>query len=221
MWTSVSCGAEDLAVERNSMVEEQIIARGVRDNRVLEAMRSVPRHFFARPDDVYRAYTDQPLYIGEGQTISQPYIVALMSELMGLNGGERVLEIGTGSGYQAAVLSHLCKEVYTVEIVEGLYQRSASLLRKLGYENIFARHGDGYQGWEEKAPFDAIMATAAAKRVPPPLIEQLKEGGRLVIPLEDSGFSQNLILAVKKGKELDIRKVIPVIFVPMTGKARE
>ncbi|MBI5186522.1 MAG: protein-L-isoaspartate(D-aspartate) O-methyltransferase [Nitrospinae bacterium] len=221
MLINVSCGAEDLAVERGSMVEEQIMARGVKDQRVLDAMRFVPRHFFVLPDDVHLAYADQPLYIGEGQTISQPYIVALMSELMDLKGGERVLEIGTGSGYQAAVLSRLCKEVYTVEIVEGLYQRSAALLRKLGYENIFVRLCDGYQGWEEKAPFDAIMVTAAVRRIPPKLVEQLREGGRLVIPLGDSAFSQNLTVATKKGKDLDIRKVIPVIFVPMTGKIRE
>lgn len=195
--------------------------RAVLDERVLEVLRKLPRHDFVPDELQFSAYANRPLPIGHGQTISQPYIVALMSELMDLKGGERVLEIGTGSGYQAAVLSRLCKEVYTVEIVEGLYQRSAALLRKLGYENIFVRLCDGYQGWEEKAPFDAIMVTAAVRRIPPKLVEQLREGGRLVIPLGDSAFSQNLTVATKKGKDLDIRKVIPVIFVPMTGKIRE
>ncbi len=221
----VWCGsvyAADFVNERHAMVEKQMAGRDITNQRVLATMRTVPRHFFVRPKDIHRAYSDRPLYIAEGQTISQPYIVALMTELMNLKGGERVLEIGTGSGYQAAVLSHLCKEVYTIEIVESLHHRAVRLFQKGGYKNIFPRYGDGYAGWEEKAPFDAIMITAAADFIPPPLVEQLKDGGVLVLPLKDKWFSsQTLTVVTKKAGKLDIREVIPVIFVPMTGKIKE
>ena len=218
---SASCSAEDLEKARRAMVEKQIAARGVADPRVLEAMRTVPRHLFVRPEDIARAYSDRPLSIGEGQTISQPYIVAFMTELLRLQGGERVLEIGTGSGYQAAVLSRLCKEVYTIEIVRPLHERAVKLFEEGGYKNIFARFGDGYLGWKEKAPFDAIMITAAAPHIPSPLVEQLKDGGVLVLPLGERRFSQSLTVVTKKGNRLEMEEVLPVIFVPMTGKAEE
>ena len=218
---AASCSAEDLEKARRVMVEKQIAARGVADPRVLEAMRTVPRHLFVRSEDIPRAYSDRPLSIGEGQTISQPYIVAFMTELLHLQGGERVLEIGTGSGYQAAVLSRLCKEVYTIEIARPLYERAVKLFNGGGYKNIFARHGDGYLGWKEKAPFDAIMITAAAPRIPSPLVEQLKDGGVLILPLGEARLSQSLTVVTKKGDRLEMKEVLPVVFVPMTGKVGE
>jgi len=204
---------------RFRMVENQIIRRGVRDPLVLEAMRKVPRHVFVPETFRSFAYEDEPLPIGHGQTISQPYIVAYMTEALGLKGGEKVLEIGTGSGYQAAVLAEIAKEVYTIEIVKPLYENAQALLQKLGYSNVFCRCGDGYRGWPEKAPFDAIIITAAPNRIPEPLVEQLKEGGRMVLPLGEGW--QELIVIYKRKGFLEERRLIPVRFVPMTGEIQK
>jgi protein-L-isoaspartate(D-aspartate) O-methyltransferase len=195
------------------MVLNQIKGRGVRDKHVLAAMLKVERHKFVPEALRSLAYTDGPLPIGEGQTISQPYIVALMTELLELEGGERVLEIGTGSGYQAAILAELCAHVYTIEILEPLTIRAKALLEELGYSNITVKCVDGYLGWEEHAPYDAIIVTAAPPDIPQPLIEQLKEGGRLVIPV--GTFYQELKLIEKKNEKLITESVIPVRFVPM------
>jgi protein-L-isoaspartate(D-aspartate) O-methyltransferase len=201
------------------MVVDQIQSRGVRDPRVLLAMRSVPRHLFVPRALVADAYADHPLPIGNEQTISQPYIVAFMTEALGLRGGEKVLEIGTGSGYQAAVLSGIVKSVFTIEIVEPLAAQAKERLARLGHANVQVRAGDGYLGWPEEAPFDAIMVTAAAPRIPEPLKEQLKDGGRLVIPVGE--VEQELILLTKRGARFEERRVLPVRFVPMTGKVRK
>ncbi len=201
---------------RQRMVKEQIEARGIKDRRVLEAMLKVERHKFVPLSLQPFAYQDSPLPIGEGQTISQPYIVALMTELLELKGTEKVLEIGTGSGYQAAILAELAKEVYTIEILPGLAKRSSQLLAELGYLNVKVKCADGYLGWPELAPFDAIIVTCAAKEVPPPLIEQLAEGARLVIPVGTD--YQELKLFIKREGELEERTIIPVIFVPMRRK---
>ena len=191
---------------------------GVKDTRVLAVMDTVPRHRFVTEKYLDRAYVNTPLPIDEGQTISQPVIVASMSEALRLKGNEKVLEVGTGSGYQAAVLSGLAKEVYTIEIKKALYEKSRDLLEKLGYGNVKVRLGDGYRGWPEEAPFDAIMVTAAAPRVPTPLLEQLKEGGRLIMPVGDYPFSQKLTLIQKKEGRLQTSVLYPVAFVPMTGE---
>jgi protein-L-isoaspartate(D-aspartate) O-methyltransferase len=168
---------------------------------------------------VNSAYNDHPLPIGEGQTISQPYVVALMTEALKLKPADRVLEIGTGSGYQAAVLAEIVSKVYTIEIRKGLAEKSDKLLKKLGYRNILVKYADGYRGWEEYAPFDAIIVTASANHIPPPLIRQLKEGGRLIIPLGSTVYFQTLTLATKKKGELEIEQMGSVAFVPMTGEA--
>jgi protein-L-isoaspartate(D-aspartate) O-methyltransferase len=204
---------------REKMVSGQIEARGIHDKRVLEAMRKVPRHLFVPENERGQAYEDHPLPIGLGQTISQPYIVALMSELLELKGTERVLEVGTGSGYQAAVLSYLAKEVYTIEIVRELAERAERILSGMGYKNIHVRWGDGYAGLVDKAPFGAIIVTAAADHIPQKLIDQLEMGGRLVIPV--GNISQNLLLCVKTPEGITRKSVAPVLFVPMTGKIRE
>ncbi|MGF1550228.1 MAG: protein-L-isoaspartate(D-aspartate) O-methyltransferase [Sphingomonadaceae bacterium] len=190
--------------------------------RVLAAMRAVPRHELVPARYRDEAYDDHPLPIGEGQTISQPSLVALMTHLLDPDPGERVLEVGTGSGYQAAILSRLVDHVYTIEIVRPLAQRAARDLDRLGYRNVSVRHGDGYAGWPSKAPFDGIVVTAGAPRVPPPLIRQLKPGGRMVIPVGPAHAVQELLL-VTKGKDgkLRSRKVIPVRFVPLTGKGAQ
>ena len=201
------------------MVETQIEARGIGDERVLDAMRRVERHLFVPADMRGQAYADSPLPIGEGQTISQPYIVALMTETLRLSGSERVLEVGTGSGYQAAVLSLLVKEVCTVEIRPGLQKRAAALLASLGYRNVVSRQADGYDGWEQKAPFDCIMITAAVNHVPPPLLRQLKDGGRMVLPLGNPFAFQDLVLVTRTGGTYTVDHVLGVLFVPMTGKA--
>jgi protein-L-isoaspartate(D-aspartate) O-methyltransferase len=213
----------DLRLERERMVRQQIQRRDVEDPRVLEAMRTVRRHLFVPPSVRGRAYADHPLPIGEGQTISQPYIVALMSELMDLEGPEKVLEVGTGSGYQAAVLSRLCREVHTIEIKRPLYEQASSLLKRLGYDGVSCHYGDGYYGLEEEAPFDAIMITAAVDHIPPPLLRQLKDGGRLVLPLGSPYSFQGQILTVvtRQGGEFTLRQVLGVRFVPMTGRAEE
>jgi protein-L-isoaspartate(D-aspartate) O-methyltransferase len=191
----------------------------VRDPAVLDAMRRVPRHRFVPSSERHLAYSDGPLPIGLGQTISQPYIVALMTELAAVDRNAKVLEVGTGSGYQAAVLGELAGSVFTVEIVRELGERSAALLKELGYANVTVRVGDGYDGWAEEAPFDAIVVTAAPEKVPQPLLDQLKVGGRLVIPV-GVGY-QELVVITRTEDGYDRRSTIPVRFVPMTGKARE
>jgi len=184
-------------------------------------MRKVPRHEFVPEDEQHEAYDDRPLPIGHGQTISQPYIVAFMTEALGLKGTEKVLEVGTGSGYQAAVLSGLAKEVFTVEIVEPLGQQAEKVLKKLGYKNVSVRVGDGYRGWREEAPFDAIIVTCAPDAVPEPLVHQLAEGGRMVIPVGPEGKAQQLVLLKKRHGKMHQQEILPVRFVPMTGEARE
>ncbi len=207
------------AVQRDRMVAEQIAGRDVADRRVLAALRKVLRHRFVPERLRQEAYDDHPLPIGEGQTISQPYIVAIMSELMLLRGCERVLEVGTGSGYQAAVLAELAPEVYSIEILEPLARRATATLRALGYSRVVVRAGDGYLGWPEAAPFDAIIVTAAPDHIPQPLVDQLKIGGRLVIPVGD--YYQELLQCVKTPEGLPCTSVIPVRFVPLTGEEVE
>ncbi len=214
--------ADTFPEQRQAMVTRDIKGRGVKDLKVLAAMGKVPRHLLV--DDRYRstAYADHPLPIGEGQTISQPYVVALMTEALRLKPTDRVLEIGTGSGYQAAILAEIVREVYSIEIRQRLAERAATRLAELGYTKIRVRYGDGYFGWEEHAPFDAIIITAAVNHIPPPLIRQLREGGRLILPLGSTGFYQTLTLVTKgKGGELDVRQLDPVRFVPMTGEAEK
>lgn len=208
---------DNFKIMKEKMVEFQIKTRGVKDHRVLSAMLKVERHLFV-PDELKdSAYNDQALPIGEGQTISQPYIVALMTELLELKGDEKVLEIGTGSGYQAAILAELAKEVYSIEIIEKLALSAKKLLSELGYKNIHIRVGDGYQGWPEQAPFDAIIVTCAPDHIPKPLLDQLKDGGRMVIPV--GTYSQELKKITKKGGKIETTDIIPVIFVPMTGES--
>ncbi len=204
---------------REEMVASQIRARGVRDPATLQALAKVPRHLFVPEGSRAQAYEDHPLSIGHGQTISQPYIVAFMTEAAGLRGGESVLEIGTGSGYQAAVLSLIAARVHTIEIVAPLAEASAALLKGLGYANVSVRSGDGYLGWPEAAPFDAILVTAAAPRIPEPLKQQLKDGGRLVLPVGDEW--QELVVVTRRGERFEEKRVLPVRFVPMTGRVRE
>jgi protein-L-isoaspartate(D-aspartate) O-methyltransferase len=202
------------------MVERDLKGRGIRDGKVLEVMGKVPRHLFVDEYLKDRAYGDHPLPIGEGQTISQPYVVALMTEALKLKPTDRVLEIGTGSGYQAAVLAEVVKEVYTVEIRKGLAEKAEKRLSDLGYRNVMVRYGDGYFGWEEHAPFDSIIITASANHIPPPLIKQLKENGRLIIPLGSTVYFQTLTLATKKKGELELQQLTSVAFVPMAGEVR-
>jgi len=207
--------------KRKRMVVEQLASRDISDRRVLEVMGEIPRHLFVPPAYRNQAYEDYPLPIEEGQTISQPYIVALMTQLLDLKGQEKVLEIGTGSGYQAAVLSRLAREVFSIEIRPSLADRAAKTLLELGYENVQVRTGDGYQGWPEMAPFDAIIITCAVNHLPPDLFEQLGEGGRLVLPLGNQVPVQTLTLITKiKGKPHSSR-ILPVRFVPMTGEAEK
>ena len=204
---------------REKLVKNSIDARGISDPRVLRAMRVVPRHCFVPKQIVSSAYADTALPIGEGQTISQPYVVALMTASLKLSPNHRVLEIGTGSGYQAAVLAEIAKEVYSLEIKKKLHKNSTHLLNALGYRNISTRHADGYFGWPEAAPYDAIMITAAVNHIPPPLLKQLKDGGRLILPLGNPFSYQNLTMVVKKGEEFTTRQITGVLFVPMTGVA--
>ncbi len=217
--TSASREEEAFRKERERMVRDQIEWRGVRDSRVLAAMRSTLRHEFVSPDLRSSAYDDRPLPIGFGQTISQPYIVAKMTELLEPKKDDRVLELGTGSGYQAAILAPLVREVYTIEIIEPLGNSAQEKLQRLGYTNIRVKVGDGYFGWPEKAPFDAVVVTAAANHIPPPLVEQLKPGGRMVIPIGNPFQVQNLMLVVKgkDNRDLKIYNMMPVAFVPLTG----
>ncbi|MHC4570437.1 MAG: protein-L-isoaspartate(D-aspartate) O-methyltransferase [Planctomycetota bacterium] len=208
--------------ERTKMVKRQIEARRVKDPNVLTAMRVVPRHAFVRPTEQRYAYADSPLPIGLDQTISQPYIVAFMTEALQLNHDSKVLEIGTGSGYQAAVCAEIAQKVYTIEIVKALADNAKKRLKELGYPNVFVKAGDGYFGWPEHGPFDAIIGTAAAGRVPEPLLEQLKPGGRMILPEGSPGGLQYLVLITKdkKGK-LHRSNVMPVRFVPMTGEVQK
>jgi protein-L-isoaspartate(D-aspartate) O-methyltransferase len=215
----LAVGGQDWERARVAMVRSQIEARGVRDPRVLAAMRAVPRHLFVPADLQRDAYGDHPLPIGDGQTISQPYIVALMSELAGLTGSETVLEVGPGSGYQAAILARLAKRVHTIEIKPGLHARASALLAKMGMANVEAVEGDGYFGLPSAAPFDAILVTAAASHVPPPLLAQLADGGRLVIPVGLPFSVQDLVLITRHGGATTVRHVLPVQFVPLTGRA--
>ena len=208
------------AEQRNRMVESQILARRVKDIRVLSAIRKVRRHKFVSPRYLRKAYGDHPLPIGEGQTISQPYIVALMSELLNIKEGEKVLEVGTGSGYQAAILAELTDRVYTVEIIKALYERSKKTLLQEGCRKIKLKHSDGYFGWEEYAPFDAIIVTCAPAHIPQPLIRQLKDGGRLVIPVGAPGAYQTLWQVTKRGDKLDMKNITGVSFVPLTRGAK-
>jgi protein-L-isoaspartate(D-aspartate) O-methyltransferase len=210
---------EEFARLREQMVREQLKARDIKDPRVIAAMLKVPRHEFVSADLMKSAYDDGALPLKLGQTISQPYIVAYMTQVLGLQGTERVLEIGTGSGYQAAVLAEIVSEVYTIEILPELEEQAAAVLSRLGYRNIHFRIGDGYLGWPEQAPFDRIIVTAAPEQVPQPLVDQLKEGGRLIIPV--GVISQDLILIEKEKSGVTRRSMIPVRFVPMTGKAQE
>ncbi len=206
---------------REAMVANQIMARGISDPLVLSAMTRVRRHLFVPPSHRNQAYADHPLPIDEGQTISQPYIVALMTELLEPEPNHRILEIGTGSGYQAAVLAQIVDEVYTIEIVAPLYEKASRQLETLGYDNVHCRLGDGYKGWPEAAPFDGILITAAVDHPPPALVEQLKDGGRLVLPKGDPRGIQTLEVVTRTGSTTQTRKIINVRFVPMTGEAEK
>jgi protein-L-isoaspartate(D-aspartate) O-methyltransferase len=204
------------------MVSKQIEAEDINDANVLRAMRIVPRHFFVPGDKQEYAYIDLPLPIGQGQTISQPYIVGFMTEALELKPDSKVLEIGTGSGYQAAVCAEIAGEVYTIEIIEGLAESAEAKLKELGYKNVFVKCGDGYFGWAQAGPFDAIIGTAAAEKIPPPLIEQLKPTGRMILPYETEAGFQNLVLVTKDPNgAIHKENVLPVRFVPMTGKVKE
>lgn len=207
----------DFEEARRLMVDRQLAKRGITDERVLEAMRQVPRHRFV-PEDMWDlAYRDTPLPIGQGQTISQPYIVAYMTQLLHLGPEDRVLEIGTGSGYQVAILSRLAKQVYTIERIGDLARQAAKVLKELGYDNVHLRIGDGGYGWPEAAPFDAIMVTAAAPEIPQPLIAQLADGGRMVIPIGPTGY-QDLLRLRRRGEDIQRENMVPVAFVPLVGE---
>jgi protein-L-isoaspartate(D-aspartate) O-methyltransferase len=208
---------KDYKTLRENMVELQIKSRGTNNEKVLEAMREIPRHLFVPEQQRAYAYEDFPLPIGEGQTISQPHIVALMTEMLQLKGHEKVLEIGTGSGYQAAVLSKIAKEVYTIEKIESLGLEAERLFKELGYKNIKVKIGDGTEGWSEYAPYDGIIVTAGSPKIPEPLIEQLGENGRIIIPVGNS-FSQDLIIGEKIKGELIKRTICGCVFVPLIGK---
>jgi protein-L-isoaspartate(D-aspartate) O-methyltransferase len=212
--------AQNYERERRRMVARQIERRGISDKRVLQAMGEVPRHEFVPSEARGNAYDDRPLPIGCGQTISQPYIVAFMAEQLLLEPADRVLEVGTGSGYQAAVLSRLVTQIFSIEIVDELILRATSDLKRLGYQNILVKRGDGYQGWPEFAPFDAITVAAALDHIPQPLIDQLREGGRMVIPVGNP-HDQQLLLIERQAGELRRQAICPVRFVPFTRKAED
>ncbi len=228
LWTPSALAEDNEEADRFAQLREQMVERdiassgwfgrdAVEDERVVEAMRTVERHKFVSPNQRENAYADRPLPIGHGQTISQPYIVAFMTELLEIEPGDKVLEIGAGSGYHAAVVAEIVEEVYTIEIVEPLAEQCKERMEDLGYENVTVRHGDGYYGWEEHAPFDAVLVTAAASHIPPALVEQLKPGGRMVIPVGPPMQTQNL-LVVEKDEDGTVRQrnIMPVRFVPLT-----
>jgi len=222
---SLSCGAGETPVvdpgqKRQRMVKEQLMPRGIHEERVLAAMARVPREEFVPENLRASSYADHPLPIGYDQTISQPFIVAFMTEHLQPRPTDRVLEIGTGSGYQAAVLAELVAEVYSIEIIEPLARTAEAALRKLGYKNVQVKVGDGYKGWPEHAPFDAIIVTCAPEHVPQPLVDQLREGGRMIIPVGGAGAQDLYVLEKEKG-ELRRRAISPVRFVPMTGEAQK
>jgi protein-L-isoaspartate(D-aspartate) O-methyltransferase len=232
IWPAAAAGAssqgDEFRVLRMGMIKEievdvertsRMINKEKLDNRVMEAMATVPRHEFVPTQERPHAYENRPLPIGYGQTISQPYIVALMTDLLKVGPNHRVLEVGTGSGYQAAILAELAAEVYTIEIIQELGEQARDRLRRLGYDKVTVRVGDGYYGWPQHAPFDGIIVTAAADHIPPPLIQQLKPGGRMVIPVGGPFMIQQLVLVEKEedGK-VKTRQVLPVRFVPLTGK---
>ncbi|RMH07074.1 MAG: protein-L-isoaspartate(D-aspartate) O-methyltransferase [Nitrospirae bacterium] len=205
--------------ERDRMVQNQLLSRGIQHHAVLDAMRQIPRHWFVPDSEKDAAYEDRPLPIGFGQTISQPYIVAFMTEALQLQGTEKVLEIGTGSGYQTAILARLVRQVFTIEIVESLAKQAEATLKALGIDNVTIRIGDGYQGWPEEAPFDAILVTAAPDHIPQPLLDQLAAGGRLILPV--GKFLQDLILVQKTDQGFEQKVLLPVAFVPLTGEAQK
>ena len=211
--------SDEYKAAREEMVRNQIEARGIHDPRVLAALRKVPRHLFVPPEEQAEAYIDYPLAIEHGQSISQPYVVAFMTEALELRPRDRVLEIGTGSGYQAAILAELVAEVYTIEIIEPLAKKAEARLRLMGYTNVRVRAGDGYRGWPEAAPFDAIILTAAPDHIPQPLVDQLREGGRMVLPL---GLWDQELVRLRRSREGILREsLLPVRFVPMTGEAEK
>jgi protein-L-isoaspartate(D-aspartate) O-methyltransferase len=212
---------EDFKAARQRMVEKNLKGRDITDPQVLEILERVPRHLFVEKSLQRQAYADHPLPIGEGQTISQPYIVALMTQILRIKPGEKVLEIGSGSGYQAAVLAELTDQVFSIEIREKLTQAASRVLKELGYTQVRLKSGDGYFGWEEFAPFDAIIVTCAANHIPPPLVKQLKEGGRLILPLGNTAYFQTLTLVTKKAGQTDVQHLSGVAFVPMTGEAQK
>jgi protein-L-isoaspartate(D-aspartate) O-methyltransferase len=211
--------AADFAAQRQRMIEQQLKLRGIKDERVLAAMAKVPREEFVPADARVEAYEDGPLPIGHDQTISQPYIVAFMTEQLRPKESDRVLEIGSGSGYQAAILAELVGEVYTIDIVEPLAKSAEATLQRLGYNNVHIKVGDGYKGWPEEAPFDAVIVTCAPEKVPQPLVDQLKDGGRMVIPVGER-FAQQLYLLEKKNGQLKESVTLPVRFVPMLREAK-
>jgi protein-L-isoaspartate(D-aspartate) O-methyltransferase len=211
--------ADPTAPARNRMVELHLVARGIKNKRVLDAFRTVPRHLFVPPNYRRLAYDDESIPIGEGQTITPPYDVAFMTEVLDPKPDDRVYEVGTGSGFQSAILSRIVKEVYSVEIHAPLGKRAAQVHKDLGYTNIHTRVGDGYEGWPDAAPFDAVIVTCAPEKVPQPLVDQLKEGGRLVIPL-GTRFDQVVYAGVKRDGKVDLKPLKPTLFVPMTGRAQ-
>lgn len=211
--------AQDYGLQRRAMVDEQIRQRGIGEREVLKAMEQVPRHLFVPESVRPKAYEDAALAIGPGRAIYQPYVVALMTSLLGLERGDKVLEVGTGTGYHAAILSRIAREVYSIEIDSTAAAQASKRLSGLGYPNVFVRHGDGYQGWPDKGPFDAILLSVAPPRVPKPLIDQLRVGGKMVVPV--GGFFQDLLVITKTADGLEKRTVIPVRVAPMSGKVRD